>query len=123
MPDLTPAPGSMATSAPSAIIFFTVSGVAATRGSAGSISTGMAIFMGARCSSRQGGGTDGSTVYQEMPALLAPVRGAHYGRFIGRWYLPHGCPTISSATSAASNAMPALDMRTGKNAIYYRAEN
>ena len=33
MPDLTPAPGSTATSAPSPIIFLTVSGVAATRGS------------------------------------------------------------------------------------------
>ena len=45
-PDLMPAPGSMATSAPSALNFFTVSGDAATRGSDGSISLATAIFMG-----------------------------------------------------------------------------
>src|SRR5918996_1279223 len=45
MPDLTPAPGSTATSAPSPIIFLTVSGVAATRGSDGSDSAPTAIFM------------------------------------------------------------------------------
>src|SRR5215469_14514735 len=45
MPDFTPAPVSTATSAPSARIFFTVSAVAATRGSAGSISAGTATFM------------------------------------------------------------------------------
>src|ERR1700733_5920596 len=45
-PDLRPAPGSMATSAPSALNFFTVSGETATRGSAGSISLATAIFMG-----------------------------------------------------------------------------
>src|SRR5215469_1404410 len=45
-PDLRPAPGSTATSAPSALNFFTVSGEAATRGSAGSISLATAIFMG-----------------------------------------------------------------------------
>src|SRR6478672_11232927 len=44
-PDLTPAPGSTATSAPSALNFFTVSGDAATRGSDGSISLATAIFM------------------------------------------------------------------------------
>src|SRR6185437_8668855 len=44
-PDLTPAPGSTATSAPSALYFFTVSGEAATRGSEGSISLATAIFM------------------------------------------------------------------------------
>src|SRR5438552_12066697 len=45
-PDLTPAPGSIATSTPSALNFFTVSGDAATRGSDGSISLATAIFMG-----------------------------------------------------------------------------
>src|SRR6185312_15345965 len=40
-----PAPGSTATSAPSAISFLTVSGVAATRGSSGSVSAAIAIFM------------------------------------------------------------------------------
>src|SRR5579863_8391965 len=45
-PDLIPAPGSIATSAPSALNFFTVSGDAATRGSEGSISLATAIFMG-----------------------------------------------------------------------------
>src|SRR5579862_3983486 len=45
-PDLIPAPGSTATSAPSALNFFTVSGEAATRGSDGSISLATAIFMG-----------------------------------------------------------------------------
>src|ERR1700742_2117594 len=43
--DLRPAPGSTATSAPSALNFFTVSGDTATRGSAGSISLATAIFM------------------------------------------------------------------------------
>src|SRR3954447_25115540 len=45
MPDLMPAPGCTATSAPSPIIFLTVSGVAATRGSDGSASAATAIFM------------------------------------------------------------------------------
>src|ERR1700757_5171981 len=45
-PDLRPAPGSTATSTPSALNFFTVSGETATRGSAGSISLATAIFMG-----------------------------------------------------------------------------
>src|SRR5438309_9947413 len=45
-PDLIPAPGSTATSTPSALNFFTVSGDAATRGSDGSISLATAIFMG-----------------------------------------------------------------------------
>src|ERR1700749_1383133 len=45
-PDLMPAPGSTATSAPSALNFFTVSGEAATRGSAESISLATALFMG-----------------------------------------------------------------------------
>src|ERR1700689_860164 len=45
-PDLIPAPGSTATSTPSALNFFTVSGEAATRGSDGSISLATAIFMG-----------------------------------------------------------------------------
>src|ERR1700732_3941966 len=45
-PDLIPAPGSIAPSAPSALNFFTVSGEAATRGSDGSISLATAIFMG-----------------------------------------------------------------------------
>src|SRR5437868_8743634 len=45
-PDLMPAPGSIATSTPSALNFFTVSGDAATRGSDGSISLATAIFMG-----------------------------------------------------------------------------
>src|SRR6185295_1861844 len=44
-PDLMPAPGSMAISAPNALNFFTVSGEAATRGSNGSISLATAIFM------------------------------------------------------------------------------
>src|SRR5215213_2209474 len=44
MPDFTPAPLCTTTSAPSALIFFTVSGVAATRGS-GSVSAGIATFM------------------------------------------------------------------------------
>src|SRR3954452_4018199 len=45
-PDLIPAPGWTATSTPSALNFFTVSGDAATRGSEGSISLATAIFMG-----------------------------------------------------------------------------
>src|SRR3984893_2617513 len=45
-PALTPAPASTATSTPSALNFFTVSGDAATRGSEGSISLATAIFMG-----------------------------------------------------------------------------
>src|ERR1700750_1919671 len=45
-PDLIPAPGSTATSTPSALNFFTVSGEAATRGSDGSIFLATAIFMG-----------------------------------------------------------------------------
>src|SRR6059036_3479409 len=44
-PDLTPAPGSTATSTPSALNFLMVSGDAATRGSDGSISLATAIFM------------------------------------------------------------------------------
>src|SRR5205085_2530879 len=44
-PDLMPAPGSTATSTPSALNFFTVSGDAATRGSDGSISLATAIFI------------------------------------------------------------------------------
>src|SRR4051794_33702850 len=44
-PDLIPAPGSTATSTPSALNFFTVSGDAATRGSEGSISLATAIFI------------------------------------------------------------------------------
>src|SRR5260221_7828764 len=43
MPDFVPAPGSTATSAPSPFIFLTVSGVAATRPSAGSISRATAM--------------------------------------------------------------------------------
>src|SRR5947209_19051958 len=43
MPDFTPAPAWTATSAPSPIYFFTVSGVAATRVSLGSASVGTAI--------------------------------------------------------------------------------
>src|ERR1700723_1098045 len=45
MPDLTPAPGSTASSAPRPIIFLTVSGVAATRGSPGSDSAATATFI------------------------------------------------------------------------------
>src|SRR5882724_4267878 len=45
-PDLMPAPGSTATSTPSALNFLMVSGEAATRGSDGSISLATAIFMG-----------------------------------------------------------------------------
>src|ERR1700749_3716466 len=45
MPDLMPAPGSIAISTPKALNFFTVSGEAATRGSDGSISLATAIFM------------------------------------------------------------------------------
>src|ERR1700689_741960 len=45
MPDLMPAPGSTATSAPSPIIFLTVSGTAATRGSPASVSAITATFM------------------------------------------------------------------------------
>src|ERR1700744_5895290 len=44
-PDLIPAPGSTATSTPKALNFLTVSGLAATRGSDGSISLATAIFM------------------------------------------------------------------------------
>src|SRR6202165_3319312 len=44
-PARMPAPASTRTSAPSARIFFTLSGVAATRGSVSSASAGMAIFM------------------------------------------------------------------------------
>src|SRR5258708_30153665 len=44
-PDLMPAPGSITTSTPSALNFFTVSGETATRGSDGSISLATAIFM------------------------------------------------------------------------------
>src|SRR6201999_1851784 len=46
IPDLMPAPGSIAISTPSALNFFTVSGETATRGSDGSISLATAIFMG-----------------------------------------------------------------------------
>src|SRR5688572_10558786 len=45
IPERTPAPPSTATSAPSPISRFTVSGVPATRGSAGSDSAAIAIFM------------------------------------------------------------------------------
>ena len=44
-PDLMPAPGSIAISAPSALNFLIVSGETATRGSEGSISLATAIFM------------------------------------------------------------------------------
>src|SRR5690348_14856485 len=44
-PDLMPAPGSTAISAPSALNLFTASGEAATRGSEGSISLATAIFI------------------------------------------------------------------------------
>src|SRR5581483_4365237 len=52
-PDLRPAPGSTATSAPSALNFLTVSGEAATRGSEGSISLATAIFMSPPDSARR----------------------------------------------------------------------
>src|SRR5579864_572505 len=45
MPDFAPAPGSTTTSAPRPIIFFTVSGTAATRGSPASVSAATATFM------------------------------------------------------------------------------
>src|ERR1700751_4975653 len=45
MPDLIPAPASTATAAPSPIIFLTVSGVAATRGSPPSVSAITATFI------------------------------------------------------------------------------
>src|SRR4051794_5041596 len=45
MPERTPAAASTATSAPSAFIRLTVSGVPATRGSAGLVSAAIAIFM------------------------------------------------------------------------------
>src|SRR5580692_10884309 len=45
MPDLIPAPGSIATSAPRPMIFLMVSGVAATRGSPGSVSVVTATFI------------------------------------------------------------------------------
>src|SRR3954466_5266448 len=45
MPDFSPAPGSIATSAPRPTSFLTVSGVAATRDSEGSDSAPIAIFM------------------------------------------------------------------------------
>src|SRR5580692_12238060 len=45
MPDLIPAPGSTATSAPRPIIFLTVSGVAATRDSPASVSAATATFI------------------------------------------------------------------------------
>src|SRR5580704_19361443 len=80
MPDLMPAPGSMAISAPSAFIFFTVSGVAATRGSAGSISTGMAIFMGVRCGSRQEGADGGYCLPGKIRFVTRKV-GAFYQLF------------------------------------------
>src|SRR5689334_19644259 len=57
-PDLTPAPGSTATSTPSALNFFTVSGDAATRGSDGSISLATAIFMGPPDGARNARGTN-----------------------------------------------------------------
>src|SRR5262252_4796613 len=57
MPDLTPAPACTATVAPSATIFLTVSGVAATRGSSASASAITATFINPpsarRVSSRQ----------------------------------------------------------------------
>src|SRR5262245_55204719 len=65
MPDFTPAPCSTATSAPSAISFLTVSGVAATRGSPASVSAATAIFMTAPMAVRASG---------------APRRRAHAGR-------------------------------------------
>src|SRR5580704_13170957 len=77
MPDLMPAPGSMAISAPSAFIFFTVSGVAATRGSAGSISTGMAIFMGVRCGSRQEGADGGDCLSGKVRFVTRKVGASH----------------------------------------------
>src|ERR1700735_3376074 len=45
MPDFMPAPGSTATAAPSPLIFLTVSGTAATRGSPASVSATTATFM------------------------------------------------------------------------------
>src|SRR5581483_6246638 len=54
MPALRPAPGSTATSAPSPIIFLTVSGVAATRGSPESVSAATAIFMESSDGGRNG---------------------------------------------------------------------
>src|SRR5215471_10232699 len=57
MPDLTPAPACTATVAPSATIFLTVSGVAATRASSASVSAITATFIdpppAGRVSSRQ----------------------------------------------------------------------
>src|SRR5476651_1192616 len=70
-PDLIPTPGSTATSTPSALNFFTVSGDAATRGSDGSISLATAIFigppaaLGTRVSGRAGSGAIGARSGQE----------------------------------------------------------
>src|SRR5690348_16378901 len=68
MPDFTQAPVSTTTSAPRPLSFLTVSGVAATRGSAASTSAGTAIFIDAtRGSSRTaGGGVSGGVSDQEI---------------------------------------------------------
>src|SRR5882724_3505605 len=59
IPDASPAPASTATLAPSPISFFTVSGVAATRGSPASISPGMAMaVMTGPQNARSGGRSD-----------------------------------------------------------------
>src|SRR6185295_17493971 len=56
MPDLIPAPGSIATSAPRPISFLTVSGVAAPRGTEESVSAPIAIFMLPLAAERSGHG-------------------------------------------------------------------
>src|SRR5882672_6727765 len=72
-PDLMPAPGSTATSAPSALNFFTVSGDAATRGSDGSISLATAIFM--RPPAPRGSRTDKLALFpQGWVPVLWPAR-------------------------------------------------
>src|SRR5712671_5808885 len=63
MPDFTPAPVSTITS-PNAFIFLIVSGVAATRGSPGSVSAGTAIFMMPLASEERREGSDEEISHQ-----------------------------------------------------------
>src|SRR3954452_22339081 len=72
-PDLTPAPGSTATSTPSSLNFFTVSGDAATRGSDGSISLATAIFM--RPPAPRGSRTDKLALFPQgwVPVCCRPA--------------------------------------------------
>src|SRR3954447_22245097 len=84
-PDLMPAPGSTATSAPSALNFFTVSGDAATRGSDGSISLATAIFM--RPPAPRGSRTDKLALFPQewVPVCCRPApRHARGGAMVRR---------------------------------------